>query len=392
MRERLEYLAFFQLIHVIYWALVLAYAWSRHPDLVPVISAITSGYSVIFQVSMLKWWLGLTPEKRETRLRWWVRRVENFFRRIYSRRFWSLGSYAKVSNYDLVSLRKSTEKVIRGGREVFLMLKPGVTASQRKDILRQYQDAGFDIYEGDPIALTPDQVRGMYVAEVGKTYFPKTLALFTAPDARVIPMLLLSRRSGAVEKARSLKFEIRRQYEVFKRTVNLLHTADDPDHTWRDSGIVLGVLTEMPSTPNPAGTAEERGASRPSPGSLDARSEAREEDRIVFNGHRDPGVVLLNRVADGQTLMKETAPGKKFGDFWRAHENQFKGLLQDRDQNDLLTLLVGELVRNASERQGDGSKTEVDAPVCPGVQGRACSQCSDPSGRGGCVAMGHAVA
>ncbi|MFA7255641.1 MAG: radical SAM protein [Candidatus Omnitrophota bacterium] len=85
LKERLEYLVFFYPLHTLYWAVVLSLAWPHGAEIVSICSAITSGYSTIIQIGMLKWWMGLSYAKRERYLGWYVRPAE---KAIYPARAW----------------------------------------------------------------------------------------------------------------------------------------------------------------------------------------------------------------------------------------------------------------------------------------------------------------
>ncbi|MFA5337522.1 MAG: hypothetical protein WC330_04235 [Candidatus Omnitrophota bacterium] len=79
LQEKLKYLVFFYPIHALYWAIILYIAWSSFPQMVVIFSAVTSGYSTILQISLLKWWINISSEKRERYLKWYVNPIWKMF-------------------------------------------------------------------------------------------------------------------------------------------------------------------------------------------------------------------------------------------------------------------------------------------------------------------------
>jgi len=74
-QDKIKYLIFYYPIQTAYWSVVLYVAWANFPQWIVIFSAVASGYSTILQISLLKWWINISPEKRERYLKWYVNPV-----------------------------------------------------------------------------------------------------------------------------------------------------------------------------------------------------------------------------------------------------------------------------------------------------------------------------
>jgi len=107
-KERVEYAAFFYPIHLSYWVVVLGLAWPHGTEVTTICSAITSGYSAIAQIGMLKWWMGLDDSKRDRYLGWYVRPAEKAMRATWT---WITGRSDRAESRSLANRTKSGDEV-----------------------------------------------------------------------------------------------------------------------------------------------------------------------------------------------------------------------------------------------------------------------------------------